>query len=347
MTKKDRLRFAFSVSVSLILSFSTTTSVAKQDNLDVHIKGSDIFYTGKVSSEGYQLLREQSAAATVKLLRLVINSGGGPIEDGMDIANWLHDEKLDLLVIEKCMSSCANYIFPAARNKEISDSAVVAWHGSLSNPDENGDLEVSLKVLDTQFPDLPVGQREEMKEKARTGFTEYKQLQAVRQKEFFKKIAVDERVTMLGPLHGVEDFYCLSVEDMKLLGITNVKAPTGYAKTDLSWFRKKKPIEFIVLQDDFKQRLHAATSEQFQPEKNSVTFVSPSGKRVTASFDRQADSVSLTMPNGVAVRLPRAVSGSGARYANERITFWEHQGEVSVWSGEELIFKGTPAGLPQ
>jgi hypothetical protein len=45
---------------------------------------------------------------------------------------------------------------------------------------------------------------------------------------------VDENVTLLGPSPDAKDFYFISVEDMKRFGITNVKAPAGYAKTDLT-----------------------------------------------------------------------------------------------------------------
>lgn len=247
MSKKNVIG-AFVASIFLIMGMSTA-STAEQNLVDVHVKGGDIFYTGRVLPEGYKLLCEKTAAAVSKPKRLVINSGGGTIEDGLDIGHWVHDNRLDILVVEKCMSSCANYIFPAAKNKEISNGAVVAWHGSLSDPTEEGDLEESLKNVDRQFPDLPVAQREKMKEEARINFAQYIQVQAVRQKEFFKKIRVDENVTLLGPSHGAKDFYFISVEDMKRFGITNVKAPADYAKTDLTHIKKKKPIVFIELKE--------------------------------------------------------------------------------------------------
>lgn len=264
----------------------------------------------------------------------------------MDIGEWVYDNGLDILVIEKCMSSCANYIFPAARNKEISDGALVAWHGSLSDPAENGDFEESLKIIDRQYPDLPVAQREKMKEQTRAGFEQYKKVQSARQKAFFKKIGVDERVTLLGPSHGAEDFYFLSVEDMKRFGIANVKAPAGYTRTDLTVFRKKKPIVLAELKGHDLNMLVPTPPLQEKSRENAVTFVSSTGERLTAFFDKQADNVTLTLPDGATTRLPRALSGSGARYADDRMVFWEHQGEVSVWINEKLVFKGVPAPIP-
>jgi membrane-bound inhibitor of C-type lysozyme len=341
MKKKCRINImAFLVSVVLIAGISAANA-AELDPVEVHIKGGDIFYTGRVSPDGYRLLRERTADAVTKPIRVVINSGGGPIENGLDIGNWLYDNGLDILVIEKCMSSCANYIFPAAKNKEISQGAVVAWHGSLSNPLDDLGLEESLKYVDRQYPDLPVAKREKMKEQARTGFAHYKKEQSSRQKEFFKKIGVDENITLLGPSHGAEDFYCLSVEDMKRFGITNVKAPADYIRTDLTGFRKKKPIVFIELKEHARDNQLLSSSVDAKSRESKATFVSAKGERLTVSYDHQADSVILSLPGGSTAILPRAMSGSGARYANDRMIFWEHQGEVSVWIGEKLIFRGT------
>jgi membrane-bound inhibitor of C-type lysozyme len=341
MSKKKGI-MALVAFFALIVGVSTASAI-EINPVEVHIKGSDIFYIGGVSPEGYRLLRETTEAAVTKPTRLVINSGGGPIEDGLDIGNWLYDNGLDILVVEKCMSSCANYIFPAAKNKEISDGAVVAWHGSLSDPLEEGDLEESLKIVDRKFPDLPAPQREKMKEQVRISFARYKQEHAVRQKEFFKKIGVDENVTLLGPSHGAVDFYFISVEDMKRFGITNVKAPVDYTRTDLTSFRKKKPIVFIELKEYACDALYPTPAVHAKTRESISTYVSSTGKQLTASYDRQTDSVILCMPDGSTAKLPLAISGSGARYANDQMIFWEHQGEVSVWIGEKLIFKGTPA----
>lgn len=70
-------------------------------------------------------------------------------------------------------------------------------------------------------------------------------------------------------------------------------------------------------------------------------FVSPAGEQLKVSYDRQTDSITLNLPDRSTARLLRKISGSGARYANDRLVYWEHQDEVSVWSNDVLIFKGT------
>lgn len=72
----------------------------------------------------------------------------------------------------------------------------------------------------------------------------------------------------------------------------------------------------------------------------TYVYVSSSGERLIASYDGQTDSVILNLADGSTARLPQVISGSGARYADDRMVFWEHQGEASLWIGEKLIFKG-------
>jgi membrane-bound inhibitor of C-type lysozyme len=56
-------------------------------------------------------------------------------------------------------------------------------------------------------------------------------------------------------------------------------------------------------------------------------FVCPDGAVLRARYF--ADSVALRLPEGAAT-LPIARSGSGARYANDTLEFWEHAGEVRL-----------------
>ena len=55
-----------------------------------------------------------------------------------------------------------------------------------------------------------------------------------------------------------------------------------------------------------------------------ATFYCPDGKSIAAEFDNTSDQVNLTLSDGRVWTLPRAMSGSGARYANadETEVFW-------------------------
>ena len=71
-----------------------------------------------------------------------------------------------------------------------------------------------------------------------------------------------------------------------------------------------------------------------------MVYVSEKNETMTVHFDNTNQTVLVKPSGGEAVKLPRAVSGSGARYSNGRRTFWEHHGEGSYWVGDKLIFRG-------
>lgn len=71
-----------------------------------------------------------------------------------------------------------------------------------------------------------------------------------------------------------------------------------------------------------------------------VVYVSDTGERLTAVFDNAAGTVRVTLPDGRQVTLPRALSGSGARYSDGQETFWEHHGEGTYTVGETMVFQG-------
>lgn len=79
------------------------------------------------------------------------------------------------------------------------------------------------------------------------------------------------------------------------------------------------------------------------PQQTTATYVATSGAHLEACFDQQRSKVTLRLPDATLVSLPRAVSGSGARYSDAHKTFWEHQGTGRYFVGEKLLFEGKPA----
>ena len=64
-------------------------------------------------------------------------------------------------------------------------------------------------------------------------------------------------------------------------------------------------------------------------------YESANGDRFVARYWSLSDGslhfIKLKMPNGREYTLPQAVSGSGARYTDDReIVWWEHKGKVRV-----------------
>lgn len=78
----------------------------------------------------------------------------------------------------------------------------------------------------------------------------------------------------------------------------------------------------------------------------AATFKCQGGKTIDATF--YADSVDLKLSDGRAMKLPQAMSGSGARYANkdESFVFWNKGDTAFITEGsdENMTFKDCVAG---
>ncbi len=78
-----------------------------------------------------------STKTFVSLLRantidwIVIASLGGDVASALDMAEAVYDSRASLVVAGPCLSSCANYVFLAARRKYVIPGGIVAWHGGI------------------------------------------------------------------------------------------------------------------------------------------------------------------------------------------------------------------------
>jgi hypothetical protein len=185
-------------------------------------------YHGAISAKNNAGFFTRVAGQEVR--RLLINSGGGDVAAAIELADWVHAQQLDITVTGVCLSSCANYVFPAARYKVIRPGAIVAWHGNYHHLAHTGLWrdDVALRM-----------QRDGEDEQTATRYVQAQVAQLVAlEREFFARIGVDEQVCWIGkqPPYHVPDYYFLSVADMARFGITGVQTPAGYPATDLASF---------------------------------------------------------------------------------------------------------------
>jgi hypothetical protein len=196
-------------------------------NITVERNGDTVIYRGSLTEDGLDAMREAGLGPPVTTL--LIDSAGGEIVVGMMFGAWVLERELNVVVDRACLSSCANYVFTAARNKEIQPGAVVAWHGSAKQP---GLLELLHKAVEEEIDAKGLSQRKRSKElaRARLANVDYLATTIYKQDAFFYRIGVDEYVTRIGnDKYGVRGFFYLSVVDMASFGIDNVTAPEGYA----------------------------------------------------------------------------------------------------------------------
>ena len=203
---------------------------------DVHATA---VYRGAISAETNAAFFARVAGQPLQ--RLLIDSVGGDVAAAIELADRVHARQLDITVTGVCLSSCANYVFPAARRKQIQPGAIVAWHGNYRHLAETGLWrdDVALRM-----------QRDGEDEQAATRYVQAQVARLVAlERDFFARIGVDEQVCWIGkqPPYHVPDYYSLSVADMARFGITDVQAPADYPATDLTGFDAN--IVFLELTD--------------------------------------------------------------------------------------------------
>ncbi len=91
-----------------------------------------IRYTGQISFEGYQKLEDTYKSANVKPKSIRINSDGGDGLAGILIGRFVRDNNMDVIVKRRCVSACANYVFPAGNKKTLHKDALVIFHGGFA-----------------------------------------------------------------------------------------------------------------------------------------------------------------------------------------------------------------------
>jgi len=70
-----------------------------------------------------------------------------------------------------------------------------------------------------------------------------------------------------------------------------------------------------------------------------ASYLSVSGTTIHATYYTDK-TVKLKFSDNNSLILPIAVSGSGARYANDRYQWWEHQGEATYSIDGKVVFVG-------
>lgn len=182
-------------------------SSARADS--VTASGDTITFEGRIdnrtAAEFLQLLRDPANSAVT---RLVITSRGGLVGPALDMADAIQQRQLDVDVPKDCLSSCANYIFPAGRRKTLGWPGAVAWHGNMTHVlylQQSGQASWSEPLM-----------------------ADARQL-ARRETGFFRRVGMDGFLCWFGKLapYDAEAFYYVAVQDMEKFGIRDVSVREG------------------------------------------------------------------------------------------------------------------------
>jgi len=175
------------------------------------VSGETIFIRGNITENTAKEFSD--AISKQRIRRVLLDSGGGGVEPAIQIANQIRDNGLDVEVVGDCFSSCANYIFPAGKNKTISALGVVAWHGNISH------LLHLHNIGKRPIPDRDLV---------------YIRNLVAQEKAFFASIGLNEFICWFGKIepYNVTNLYFLGAEDMSRFGLNNVYVRSDYPLTD-------------------------------------------------------------------------------------------------------------------
>ncbi len=73
---------------------------------------------------------KRELAADRSIHTLIVDSNGGWSDSAMDMAALIRERKMRLVVDGRCLSACANYLFPAAVTRSVLPGSIVAIHGA-------------------------------------------------------------------------------------------------------------------------------------------------------------------------------------------------------------------------
>lgn len=236
------LIFLFSFLVTGCASVADVENSQKNSSF-VGIKGGNLIYQGEITEESNNSIFSSFRNAKIKPNRLLISSHGGAIGDGLALGNWVRENNLNVEVTGTCLSSCANYVFPAGNLKYLRKDSVLIWHGSAWQPQWDSAEELSDK------------------------FKTYITVMRKKETDFYADIEVDN----LLPVYGqskislwdyIQSFfgkgtvgYDYSIADMKKFGVKNIVV-TG---DEWNWRRYRPSRESLVkrikVDDDFEFKL--------------------------------------------------------------------------------------------
>lgn len=96
----------------------------------IRVAGTTLCFSGDIDSD--------SAAAAARhlpdrsLTAIVVTSDGGEVTSALRLARAIRARGLLLIVQRRCISSCANFLFPAARTKAVAPNSLVIFHGGIA-----------------------------------------------------------------------------------------------------------------------------------------------------------------------------------------------------------------------
>jgi hypothetical protein len=224
--------------LSAVMLAASVAAVAAEPETQVFLAGGELNYVGPITDAGNKKAFALYEAEARKPPVLLIRSPGGVTSEGMALGRWVRQHQMTVKVLDLCFSSCANYVFPAAPRKIVSDFAVVGYHGGLSSDDFSFDAE-----QEAMFAAMPEAERAAMRAAMLKQIKESLAAQLQAEAAYFADIGVQQRITRLGQTKAYQDRYgkdeqmlgwYYSVDGFRKLGVDHITVINGPWKPQLT-----------------------------------------------------------------------------------------------------------------
>lgn len=188
------------------------------ESTQAYLSEGELQYVGYLDEDANTRLFALYDSLPIKPTVLSIRSRGGDVVHGMALGEWVHAHKLDVKVMEFCLSSCANYVFTAGGRKIVSNMAMIGYHGGLSSMhfDVGGADKAKYAAM------TPVQQ-----DAYQAGLRQGMQPMLDRETAFFKTIGVRQDITTWGHASGrvqyADDGWTYSQDGFRRFGVDRIE----------------------------------------------------------------------------------------------------------------------------
>lgn len=209
--------------VAALLALSSPALALAAETTQVYADNGQLEYVGPLDDAANGQLFALYEKLPNKPTVLAIRSVGGEVNTGIALGRWVRAHKLDVRVLEFCLSSCANYVFTAGLHKTVSNFAVIGYHG--------GPGKFHLDPATQQMVDaLGPSERQAMMD----GFNQVIARDRQAELAYFKEIGVRADFSSLGQEERYASYvntgaagWTYSLDGFADLGVQNIKVING------------------------------------------------------------------------------------------------------------------------
>ena len=205
------MKYGFLFIISLIFGCSPTPASFNKVTADIQLlkDGTVIYFKGKTSETNVDELIKTAEQSSSRISTLIVNSSGGDVYGGMKFGQWVYDQKVKLTVRKLCFSSCANYIFTAAKEVIVEAGSIVGWHGGSLQKNWNIPWHLNLNPWWKSSFNAEIAKWQSM------------------ESDYFATIGVNQQITVLGQRElflskRTGNGWAFSTRNLEVLGVTNV-----------------------------------------------------------------------------------------------------------------------------